>query len=233
MPTPTAYRSPRAAATAAVVLLAVVGAATLFVLATDVRLFSLAGGLAGGVVLAEQADFTDVDQLQQTAGTIHLVAFLVSAVVFVNWFQRVRANAGVFDPLGHRFSQGWAVGGWVVPVGTLWIPRQIAGDIWKASGRPDESGVRPPAPQGLLNLWWGAFWISNLLERIGSRINSGAADWGSYRTSLLWIMASDVLELVAAGLAAAVVLRLTGMQEQRCAESTVGPHGVHISAVEG
>ena len=68
------------------------------------------------------------------AGMILIITFLVSVpitIVFLIWFYRARQNAGHLD-WRQRWSPGWAIGGWFVPVCFLWFPYQIMADIWRA-----------------------------------------------------------------------------------------------------
>ena len=56
----------------------------------------------------------------------------MAMVMFVVWFYRARVNAE-----GHgwpqRWSPGWAIAGWLVPVVNFWFPFQIMADIWRAT----------------------------------------------------------------------------------------------------
>jgi len=74
--------------------------------------------------------------------------------VFLVWFYRARKNA---DGRGQRqrWSPGWAIGGWFVPIVALWFPYQIMADIWRAN-LPAERRNRPAV---LLGFWWGCWLI--------------------------------------------------------------------------
>ncbi|MGW2372247.1 MULTISPECIES: DUF4328 domain-containing protein [Kitasatospora] len=231
MPSPAVFRSPKAAATAATVLLSVSGAASLFRLAVDVRLYGLVGDLLTNIDLVDDATIADADHLDQAASTVALVALVATAAAFITWFYRVRVNAEVLNPHGHRFRRGWAIGGWFTPLVALWFPRQIAGDIWQAGARPDESGVRPPLSQTPLNLWWTTFVVGNVLGRIGAQSTNAAHYPDDYQQGVVWLIASDLLELAAAVFAVLVVRKVTSMQEERFAESAARAYGVGVSAV--
>ncbi|MFD8088349.1 DUF4328 domain-containing protein, partial [Kitasatospora sp. NPDC059722] len=60
----------------------------------------------------------DFDTLESLAKGLDGVAFLLlalGATAFIIWFYRVRQNAGLFLPLGHRRGTGWTIGGGVTP----------------------------------------------------------------------------------------------------------------------
>lgn len=80
------------------------------------------------------------------------VASIMSLVTFVVWFYRARVNAD-----GHgwrqRWSAGWAIGAWFIPVLDLYCRFQIMADIWRA-------GLPPPAWRKravLPGTWWACF----------------------------------------------------------------------------
>jgi hypothetical protein len=78
---------------------------------------------------------------------------VVIAIGFVVWFRRARINAEDSD-WRQRRSLGWAVWGWVIPIGNLWIPFQLMGDIWRASLPESEQDKTAWLP----GLWW-TFWL--------------------------------------------------------------------------
>ncbi|MEU3567657.1 DUF4328 domain-containing protein [Kitasatospora sp. NPDC036755] len=233
MPSPAVYRSPRTSAVAATVLLAVSGAEALASLGTAFRLYGQVGDIAEDTELVDQSSLMDTAHLYDSISVLQLVTLIATAAAFVTWFHRVRVNAEAFDPHGHRFRRGWAIGGWVTPVVALWFPRQIAGDIWQASTRPDASGVRLPAPQILINLWWAAFLLSNALDRLGSRFLNSARYPDSYQQAVGWLIAAAVTEVAGAVLAVLLVRRLTAMQEELFAEAAGRAFGAQGTAVRG
>ncbi|MFC8715955.1 DUF4328 domain-containing protein [Kitasatospora sp. NPDC057198] len=91
--------------------------------------------------------------------------FLGAVVGFLLWFRRSRLNAEFLAPGSWRYSAGFAVGAWFVPLVMWWIPRRIALDIWRAS---------PPATGAwVVDAWWAA-WVGNafctvLAQQFGER----------------------------------------------------------------
>ncbi|WP_433539437.1 protein kinase domain-containing protein [Streptosporangium sandarakinum] len=100
----------------------------------------------------------------ETASKIMLVAQIVSGLgltaCWLLWFFRVRVVAERLAPGGLRYRPSMAVFGWFIPIGNLWLPKQIADDIWHASSPPGRGGTTAPA--GLLHTWW-ALWLVTFL----------------------------------------------------------------------
>ncbi|XIE79900.1 DUF4328 domain-containing protein [Streptomyces sp. SBR177] len=184
----------------------------------------LAGNLVFDVLLAlvdidilvDDAPFPDgespigalnVNLLYSMAFTL----FVATGIVFIVWFRRLRHNAGVWAADQQDRGPGWAVGGWFVPIGNLWIPRNVAADIWRASR------MAPYAPDGpgelaLLNGWWAAWVVSMVTDRIAALVLRRAESVDALISATWWELASYGTDAVAAVLAILFVRRLTSMQ---------------------
>ncbi|MFJ8431588.1 DUF4328 domain-containing protein [Kitasatospora sp. NPDC094019] len=222
---PRDFRSPRVAALVAGVLLVLSG-----LLAVAVLVGNLFEVRAIDMLLADPGSAEGFDLLESLAGLEGLVnglsAFLLlaTAVPFVVWFHRIRANADLFLPTGHRLGSGWAIGAWFTPVVALWFPWQLVVDCWRASGPIDPEGRRRTVSPWLVAAWWTALIgsagvprIAHVLVRTGP--DDGAADerLEGMRTVLQVEIAGNALRLAAAVLAVLVVWRLTEMQVARAA----------------
>ncbi|MGV2915410.1 DUF4328 domain-containing protein [Streptomyces alfalfae] len=221
---PAGLRSPVGLARAVVVLLGVVAAVDVFALWTGTVLRDVMGDVVTGdhgTDIDQRADRADA--LYIAGGVAQVAALVVTCVVFLVWFHRVRVNAEVFEPHIHRKSRGWAIGGWFVPIVNLWYPRRIAVDIWDASGDRsvaldrtltlDASASRPPHP--VVNAWW-TLWVSNLLvSRWATRAYQDADDAEEIKSTVTQLMFSDALDIAAAVAAIVFVLRLTRMQDAK------------------
>ncbi|MEU0964781.1 DUF4328 domain-containing protein [Streptomyces sp. NPDC005917] len=205
-------RSPVGLGWAAAVLLGAVIAADLFAVCADLLQYDATGALADGETGAaalRRADRADV--LSALAAGAQSVSLVSCVVVYLCWFRRVRANAQVFNPFGHRKSPGWAIGGWFVPVVSLWFPRRITLDIWDAS-----SPWGAPRSHALVNAWW-TLWLASLFAGRAATSGYGDAEGGAAqaRDDALGMLLSDSLDIAAAVLAVLVVVRLTRMQHEK------------------
>ncbi|THA75002.1 DUF4328 domain-containing protein [Streptomyces sp. A0642] len=179
--------------------------------------------MAGDFLMFDDARADRADALYQASGSLRMLLFLATVVVFLVWFRRVRLNAEVFDAYAHTLRPGWAIGGWFVPLGNLWLPHRVASGVWTASS-PGGSH-RPPAPSGLLHAWWAALLCSEFLSRLQGRLYPDAVERDAVLRSFDVGMVADMIDIAAAVLAVLFVRRLTAMQSERAAEraSTVPP----------
>ncbi|MEU1369359.1 DUF4328 domain-containing protein [Streptomyces sp. NPDC005803] len=235
MPTPTgpqivrSLRSPVGLGKAVCVLLGSVAVADLLSIGAGVNARQgFSDGMADGFLTYDEAAWDRADMLYQGSGSLQVLTFLATAVVFLVWFRRVRRNAEVFDAYAHPMRPGWAIGGWFVPLGNLWLPHRVASGIWTASS-PGGSN-RLPAPRGLLHAWWVTLLCSELFSRYTGRLSSDAEEPDEVLHAFDLGMAADALDIAAAVLAILFVRRLTAMQGERAARGPADPLAAPLSA---
>ncbi|MGW6536025.1 DUF4328 domain-containing protein [Streptomyces sp. NPDC055051] len=139
---------------------------------------------------------------------------VATAVVFIVWFHRVRQNAGIFAPDSQTRSPGWAVGAWFIPLANLWIPRQIAVEIWRGSRR-DPSAADGARELTLLNAWWTCFVVGLVLDRVSSGLYDRAETLDALTTAAAWSVAGYGFIVTAGVLGILFVHRLTSMQHAK------------------
>ncbi|MFF5975931.1 DUF4328 domain-containing protein [Streptomyces sp. NPDC012769] len=204
-------RNPKGLSQAVVVLLGVTVAADVFSIVATLRMRALLTG--------PLADHPDPDEYEgeldtAMAWTAQSLLLLATAVVFVTWFFRLRRNADVWAPDLQRRAKAWAIAGWFVPIVSLWVPRGVAADIWRAS-RPEPYAADRRGEFVLLNGWWLSFVAATFVGEVGYRIFDDARNVDTFVAGANWIVVGDLLNLTAAVLAILVVRRLTSMQHTK------------------
>jgi len=223
----------RGLSTALTVLFGATIAVLVLAFIARVQQYNLYGDvLDGGSVSGSDAD--DADDFYRTALLLSSAVMVGLAVVFPIWFRRLRLNAEVFAPGQHRFGSGWAAGAWFTPVVSLWFPKQIANDIWRASSPQGPHQVQ----RGLLNGWWvcwivsGPLFSSSLVQWSNAR--QRALDGGLFgarsaiedmKTAIGMNCFAYVVTIAAAILGLLLVRQITAMQEQRAGLPPQGPQG--------
>jgi hypothetical protein len=79
---------------------------------------------------------------------------IVVGVLFLIWFHRAATIAARLGRPARR-SPGWAVGGWFIPIGNLFLPYQSARDLF----RPFEQRRRR-----LVGRWWAAYLLAGFVS---------------------------------------------------------------------
>jgi Domain of unknown function (DUF4328) len=162
------------------------------------------------------------DDRQALIGIGWLLLFVVSGIIFIAWFYRSYKN---LRPLGvdrTRYSPGWAIGSWFIPLANLWIPKQIANDIWRGTEPTDNPRIimspQDPIP-AFLTFWWISWIVIGVLNfRISfSFETSDPPTLDSLQRDSQIQLANIAVWALAALLAMKVVRDITARQEERAA----------------
>ena len=118
-----------------------------------IRIWSEAGELVrGGGDGAAEGIGLDTIFLIVTGGPV----WLVTGILVLVWIHRANHNARQLGAADMRFTPGWAVGWYFVPIAWFWKPYQAMTEIWRASRNPSAWRGEPVPP---LLRWWWVLWI--------------------------------------------------------------------------
>lgn len=159
----------------AIVLIWIVLVINVLSLFSDIFQYNLLQDAEDGVSLTNE-DITSNDNRQMVIGIVHILAYIVSCVTFIMWFRRAYFN------LHQRtqnldYTEGWAAGGWFVPVISLFYPYKIMRELYEetdkvlAKGLP---GYTPATTTRYVGWWWALWIISNFLGQIVFRTTRNA-----------------------------------------------------------
>lgn len=172
------------------------------------------GDFVGGATTTTASVSAD-DGYWGMVGLSYLV-MLAAAVVFVVWMYRYWGQLRAVRGSASRHGRGWTIGGWVIPVANLWIPKQMMDDYWRHSGTSAPRGLKEPVSP-LLHLWWAAWLVGAVLQQVSGAMDPG--DESSWHTFYVVTVVSDAIWAMAALLAAVIVgrlvTRLTRLSEPR------------------
>ncbi|MFG1947467.1 DUF4328 domain-containing protein [Nonomuraea sp. NPDC048826] len=203
----------RGLAMVAVAALALDAGVTVGAAVIDLRYADLVDRVVVDAGAVPEAELARSHLVHAFSGVVMVLAYLVAVVAFLAWFYRVRVNAEILAPYGHRRSRPWAIAGWLVPVIAFWFPKQAMDDIWYAS---QPGGGR--RGQVLIDAWWMFWLVGNLVATVVARVLVEAFSRGDGLGRVAYAARVDVaglaLMLIAAVLAIGVVLLITNAQEE-------------------
>jgi hypothetical protein len=186
-------------------------------LANEARRFdAVAEGRLGA--LGRLADAEEVSE--GVVGVFSLCGIVVAILTIIWWYQAYQAieRAGVAQ---RRWSSGWAVGGWFIPLANLVIPKKVLDEIDRVSAAAtDGAGEwRQRRVLRVSNWWWGCFVAGSVLLGIGSgvaadQVERGLPDPDLYSSALSTSSAGFMVS-VAAALFGAATLRIIGERLNR------------------
>jgi hypothetical protein len=175
--------------------------------------------------LAEKAsaDWTfdeliSIGKFMDLAALVQLITYLIAAVIFIFWFHRAYANLRVLGVGSPRAADGWAIGAWFVPFVSLYRPKQLANDIWRAGDpalRPGDPGWRSIPVAALVNWWWALWLVGNAANVAAGNMITNADSIGAFQAAVWVDTASQLLGLASTFAAMLLIKRATSRQELR------------------
>lgn len=102
------------------------------------------------------ADSTFNDTLQNLMDIVQLLVFVVSGILILRWIYITSYNAHQLSTSKMKFTPGWSIGWYFIPIFNLWKPYQAMKEIWKVSENPT-NWEKQSVPSMLR--WWWFFWI--------------------------------------------------------------------------
>ncbi|HEX3336005.1 MAG TPA: DUF4328 domain-containing protein [Jatrophihabitans sp.] len=215
-PRPAARAAPlRGLAIATQVLLGVQLAAYLGLIVALVHEHTLVGQLANDPASVQIGDLRNADDAVAAVSVVVVLLLLATAVVWIIWFYRARANVDTWNAGYQRYPKGWAIGSWLCPIVNLWIPYQIAWDVLDNSERTetDASGWRDTYP--LLTAWWIGWIAAVVLSAIVSVQGGDLQTVDNLSGYLVLEIVNICLRIITGVLAIFVVARITAAQTAR------------------
>lgn len=100
---------------------------------------------------------TTYDLLAIPLSLIGVAAFVLTVI----WLARARRNADRIAADQQRRSPVWVWLGWVVPIVSLWFPKQVVDDVWRSTVREPD---RPST-----GLWWGTWIAAQVLSALAAQ----------------------------------------------------------------
>lgn len=149
---------------------------------------------------------------------LYLVLFLVCIVVFLMWLYRARRNLTALGITAVRWSPGWAIAWWFIPIMSLFRPYQVVKETWEASDPTAAPSERLAAnSSAYLSWWWGLFLVFTIGNRASDRYAtvSDPADLTTAATLTVIDVAILITGIGAAWLAIRFMREITLRQRQR------------------
>jgi Domain of unknown function (DUF4328) len=124
------------------------------------------------------------DPIQVVVGLLQSGLGIVTGIAFLKWIYRAYKNIKGFGAEGLRFSPGWAVGYYFIPILSLIRPVQVMNEIWRASDDPGNWRQKPGS--WLIAGWWTLFLLYSGVTQISLEIAFQAS------TSDQWTLAAGL-----------------------------------------
>lgn len=209
--TVSAYEPGNGRARAATVFLGITLLLYVVAAASDVDVLVMLSQIQAG------SEFNDAEidakfSRQESIGNLQNLLLFPTVIVFLMWIHRTYRNLPALGARRLRFTPGWAVGWWFVPIANFFRPFQIVREIWRAS----DPAVTDPegwhaAPSSPLIGWWWAFFLASFVSFYvggGDPVSDGLVNTRVF-------LATDSCGAVGACLAILLVNRVSARQTDK------------------
>ena len=146
----------------------------------------------GGEISTETANANDTRE--QIIGIVYLIAFVISAVTFIQWFRRAYFN--LHQRVNHLSqTEGWAAGSWFVPIVSLYRPYQIMKELYQETkALLTKNGLNNEnISTSSLGWWWTLWVISSFLGQFVFRYSMKAESIDELTISTVASMIENVV----------------------------------------
>lgn len=208
----------RGRAQAVTVVLVITAVVCVGAVISDVLEWRLMDRIIAGEEVTD-AEATSNDTRQGTIGLVQMALFIAGAVVFIRWMYGAYRNLDLVAPGERRYSPGWAIGSWFVPIMAFFRPKQMINDIWRAGGRDTQEAQ----PGFLLLSWWLLWLLSSWIVNAAARSYMSADTASEIKTGTILYLVSDAMSIVCAILAILVVRRGTDRLDAKAAAAPPAP----------
>ena len=102
------------------------------------------------------------DQRHRAISWLSLIVTLPTYILYLVWVYRANSTVRAFGAKNMRFTPGWSVGWYFIPVFWLWRPYQAMKEIWMASKNP--SSWANEKCDAIVLWWWLCLVFSTFLS---------------------------------------------------------------------
>lgn len=149
---------------------------------------------------------------------VYFIVYVVAGIIFLVWIHRANKNLHSFRKPVLRFTPGWAVAWFFIPIMSLFRPYQVVSEICKASNPeidPELYTVEHLKAPAFVALWWAFFLLSNFVGEIAWRLFFHDDTLSDLLTSTYAYIASYSIDIIGLIITIVMVKSISQSQEMR------------------
>lgn len=180
--------------------------------------------LAGRVIARRPVNLAVIDAIEMfeaLGAVVAFAAFVGTVIAFCLWIHRARQNVAALGARGLRFTPGWAVGYFFIPIYSFFRPYQVMREIWQASDPEtdvsDHAAWQKAPRSGLVSMWWALFLLMNFAAQSAFRAMMAAETPEAILSADYVTIGADIIAVAAAAVTIALVRSVEARQTQRAA----------------
>ena len=123
--------------------------------------YELLVSFQNGVEITE-AQVNANDSRQGIIGILQSVCYIITVVIFCKWIHRMSRNAHSIENVSLKYTPGWAVGYFFIPIFCLWKPYQALREAYLAF----IENTNERRDNIVFSLWWFAWIVANFIGNL-------------------------------------------------------------------
>jgi len=135
-------------------------------------------------------------------GILQIIMFFIVGVAFLQWIYYTNKNLHILSRQDMKFTPGWSIGWYFIPIANLFIPYQSMKEIWLVSHK------NKSVSSAIVGWWWFLWLVSIVLDRLVFTLSISAESVQDYRTSTAAYIASDGVGIILNIVALMLVTRI-------------------------
>jgi tetratricopeptide (TPR) repeat protein len=207
------YRPNRRRAQLAALLLGTSGLVCLLIIVALLLQVALLKRIESGAAVTLSEALTNDNRLT-FLNAADILLYFVTGVFFMLWLYRACQNNEELAARPARYSPGWAVGGFIVPILNFFRPYQVVAEVWGTAMQSDSTDTpafTPPSKTIVLT-WWLTFIVPALITRLANSM--ATINESDYLTPTVMLITANGLLIVSAGLAIRIIQAIEQAHEQ-------------------
>jgi len=167
--------------------------------------------------LLQQAEITDDqaamnDMRQGLVAIVYLVVFLITGITFLVWQYRACKVSRSLGAHGLKYSPGWAVAYYFIPILCVFRPYQVMRETWQVSLNPRDWDFQPGTP--LLGWWWALWLLSGFVSNLGGLGGDSVSEVQAFIFADYCAIASSAIGLPLCIVLITLIRKITAQQMQ-------------------
>jgi hypothetical protein len=149
------------------------------------------------------------DLREQAVGAVYLVIYIISGITFIQWFRRAYYN--LMQRTNCNTTDGWAAGGWFVPIMNWFKPYQMMNELWTKTGALLKKN---DVSTSILGIWWTLWIVTSIASNAVNRIALRANDVDTFIYTTLADIAISIVHIPAGYIAIMIIKKYNTMEEE-------------------
>lgn len=177
--------------------------------------YDLISDIGAGVFPTEEAAgqaAAENDVRQFMIGLTQLLLFIGTGIVFLIWIYRACSNARSLTERSMKYTPGWAVGWYFIPIANLYKPYEAMKEIFELSTRSRFGRSKSTA---IVGVWWMLWIITNGVSNVVGSYYQNATGLEAMKTANLVAMFGNGLDIVLAVVAIMLIGQIIEGQQGR------------------